>query len=149
MTFMYNAKQRGFTLIEVVVTVAIVALLAAIALPSYTAYVLRSNRTEARTTLLEAAAWMERWRTQSGRYDMPPPAAPGVPPPLPFTQVPATGAAKYTIAPPAVTAPTFSVTATAAGSMATDVCSTIVIDQSGARTFTTGGGGTQEICWGR
>ena len=142
-------KKGGFTLTEVVVTLAILAILTAIAIPSYTAYILRSNRSEARTALLEATAWMARWRTQSGRYDMPPPAVPGLPPPLPFTQVPAAGPAKYIIAPPVVTATTFTVTATAVGAMATDVCSTIVIDQSGARTFTTGGGGTQEICWGR
>lgn len=149
MSAMGKTQRSGFTLVEIVVVIAILGILTAIAIPSYTAYILRSNRSEARTTLLEAAAWMERWRTQTGRYDMPPPAAPGVPPPLPFTQVPATGGAKYTIAPPVVDGRTYVITAAAVGSMASDVCATIWIDETGRRDFTTGGGGTQEICWGR
>ena len=85
---------------------------------------------------------------------MPLPAAAGTPPPLPFTVVPATGAVNYNVGvvtpltgPPA--AITYTITATAVGLMAGDPCLTLTINETGARSFTTGGGGTQEICWSR
>ena len=53
-----TAPARGFTLIEVMIVVAIVAILSAIALPSYTEYIRRGNRAEARAGLLQAAQWM-------------------------------------------------------------------------------------------
>ena len=86
-----RGAQFGFTLIELVVTMAIIAILAAIAIPSYTAYIMRSHRSDARGQLLEVATWMERWRTERGRYDNP--ASPGNPPPSPpfpvtYTQSP-------------------------------------------------------------
>lgn len=145
------ANQHGFTLIELIVTMIIIGVLTAIAIPNYTAYIQRSNRSEARSALLEAATWMERWRTERGRYDTP--GSPGTPPAgFPFTQVPPLPAvAKYTIAPPTTPAPgiAYSITATAVGVMATDACSTLTVTETGQRTFTTGGAGTQEICWNR
>ena len=56
---------------EVVVAMTIVGILTAIAIPSYTAYIARGNRAEARAALVEGANWMERWRTERGRYDDP------------------------------------------------------------------------------
>ena len=142
--------QRGLTLMELIITMVIIGILTAIAIPNYTAYIQRSNRSDARNALLEAAAWMERWRTQTGVYGSAL-ATPTVAPPLPFTQVPQVGTAKYTIAAPTIAALGigYSITATAVGVMATDVCSTLTITETGARTFTTGGGGTQQICWNR
>ena len=52
--------MKGFSLIELMVTVAIVAILAAIAYPSYVEYVNRSRRADAKATLVELAQWMER-----------------------------------------------------------------------------------------
>jgi type IV pilus assembly protein PilE len=54
-------RQSGFTLIELMVTVAVVAILAAIALPSYTSYVTRSKLTEATTNLLTMRVKMEQY----------------------------------------------------------------------------------------
>jgi len=53
--------MSGFTLIELMITVAIVAILAAIALPSYTSYIAKARRAEARTHLVEAAQFMQRF----------------------------------------------------------------------------------------
>lgn len=60
--------SRGFTLIELMITVAIVALLAAIAYPSYTGAVLKGRRAEGRAALMELMQQQERYLTQTGSY---------------------------------------------------------------------------------
>jgi len=59
---------HGFTLIELMIVLVIVAILTAIALPSYTAYVQRANRAHAKAALLRDAQWMERAATAQGVY---------------------------------------------------------------------------------
>ena len=65
---MKRQAQRGFTLIELMIVVAIVGILSAIAYPSYQEYVRRGHRAEARAGLLQAAQWMERAATATGTY---------------------------------------------------------------------------------
>jgi type IV pilus assembly protein PilE len=73
-------RTRGFTLIEVMVTLAIVAILAAIAIPSYQEYVQRSRVTEAFATLSALRVKMEQYyqdnRTYVGACGVPPNVAP-------------------------------------------------------------------------
>lgn len=58
---MYYKKQRGITLIELLITVAIMGVLGAIAYPSYTSFVQKSNRAEAQKELLQLANVMEQY----------------------------------------------------------------------------------------
>ena len=61
-------RARGVTLIELLITVAIVAIIAAIAIPSYNNYVLRAHRTEAKSALLSMAAAEERFYSTNNAY---------------------------------------------------------------------------------
>ncbi|WP_366918127.1 type IV pilin protein [Algiphilus sp.] len=62
-------RTRGFTLIELMIAVAIIAILATIAYPSYRQQVLKSQRTEAKTALSDAAQRLERCYTQFNAYN--------------------------------------------------------------------------------
>src|SRR5690606_15122717 len=57
--------QRGFTLLELMITVVVVAILASVAYPSYTDFVVRSKRAEGKAALLDAAQALERHFTNN------------------------------------------------------------------------------------
>ncbi|MGN6091474.1 MAG: type IV pilin protein [Luteibacter jiangsuensis] len=60
--------SRGFTLIELVIVVLIVAILAAVAIPSYRKYVIRSHRVDAQAALIDVAAREERYFYSKNAY---------------------------------------------------------------------------------
>jgi type IV pilus assembly protein PilE len=137
-----HQNGAGFTLIEVVVVMVIVAILAAIAIPAYTQYIVRGHRSEARGSLLAAAQWMERWRTERGSY-----LNGANLPPLPVTVSPPTGTVQYNIGLINTTAAAYTLDATPVGSMANDACGNLTLNNLGVRGRT----GTADInlCWGR
>jgi len=61
-------SQKGFSLIELLVVIAILGILTAIAVPAYSLYRQRANRSEARTTLLEASQALERYAVRNNGY---------------------------------------------------------------------------------
>jgi type IV pilus assembly protein PilE len=64
----HTNQHRGFTLIELMITVAIIGLLASVALPSYSSYIARARRADARTQLLQAAQFMQRFYAANDSY---------------------------------------------------------------------------------
>src|SRR5258708_40052678 len=62
------SSSKGFTLVELMVVIVIVAILAAIAIPGYTSQIRKSRRTEARNALLDAAAREERFFATNNYY---------------------------------------------------------------------------------
>jgi type IV pilus assembly protein PilE len=131
--------MRGMSLIELMVVVAIVALLATIAVPSYRQFLLKSHRAEAKAALLNLAAAQEKFYLQNNTYTddltTAPPGGLG----LPAT----TENGHFTVAIAAgANAAGFTATATAAGGQAQDThCATFTINQAGAR------GATSSDCW--
>lgn len=129
-------RQRGFTLMELMITVAIVAILSAVALPSYRAYVTRSRIPVAFDALSSYAARMEQTYQDTGRYD--PAAAGNCTPTLPaannFTLSCSIGNGGQS----------YVATATGAGSMSGYA---YTIDNTGGRATTAHPHGTNAACW--
>ncbi len=63
------SAMRGFTLMELMIVVVVIAVLAGIAIPQYGAYITRAKRAEAKRALSEAAQFLERVYTGSGCYN--------------------------------------------------------------------------------
>jgi type IV pilus assembly protein PilE len=135
-------KRVGFSLIELMITVAIVAILAAVAYPSYIEYVARGHRTELKGQMAAAQQWMERYYSEHYAYDStaaPTTTATGVFASQAFAQSPPVGqgAAQYTVGPPTVTGgQSYTLTATRTGAMANDPCGDLSITNTGVKTVT-------------
>jgi type IV pilus assembly protein PilE len=139
-------RMKGVTLIELVVVVAIVALLASIAVPTYRNYLLRSHRVEAKAALLNLAAAQEKFYLQNNSY-----AANSVLSTAPPTGLGIPGTTKngyYTIAISNASTTTFAATATATGAQTEDTdCATFAIDALGVKSATKSGGSASTACW--
>jgi type IV pilus assembly protein PilE len=161
LTFPYQAntpmQQRGFTLIEIMIVVAILGLLAAIAIPSYQESVRKSRRAEARGQLLEVAQYMQRFYSQNDsfatRKDGTAFAIPSDLALVPRTA--ASGAQSYTIGFTAATASasnpglaSFKIQAVRrpGGPMASDKCGDLTLENTGLRGVLNASDSV-ENCW--
>jgi type IV pilus assembly protein PilE len=64
----HKASKKGFTLVELMIVIAIVAILVALALPSYARYIRKANRGEAQQLLMNWANNQEIWRANDTNY---------------------------------------------------------------------------------
>lgn len=132
---MFKQQSRGFTLIELMIVVAIVGILAAIAYPAYTSQVMKSQRSDAKSALLTAAQTLERCYTEYNAYNN--------------ANCPALAATSpegyYSIAATSLTASGYTLKATPiSGAVVSDSeCATFSLDNKGAKSSTPSG----NQCW--
>lgn len=142
------SRVRGFTLIEVMIVVAIVAILVAVAYPSYLNSVAKTRRTAVQACMVEMAQFMERFYTTNLRYDQST-ATPPVAVALPNSTCRADTAGSYTISFLAgqPTQTTYTIQAVPQGGQATvDAgCGTLSLTQAGTKGRT--GTAAMNSCW--
>ena len=132
----------GFTLIEVMITVAIIGILAAIALPAYSDYILRGKLVDAPNNLSSIRASMEQYYQDNRTYlSLAPAVSPCTAASLPTLK-------DFTLTCPVLTATTYTITAT--GKAASQTTGFIYsVTQANVQTSTVGAtwGGTVAACW--
>jgi type IV pilus assembly protein PilE len=141
------SRCRGFTLVELMVTVAIVGILAAIAYPSYISYVRRSNRTDATQAAMAAAQALQRCYSQNFSY------ANSASTPCPMvagTTSSSNGYYSVVIAIPAATSYTIKATPVSGKPQAADTqCASFTLLSTGQQSAVNSGGtDTSQTCWG-
>ena len=131
------SEEKGFTLIELMITVAIVAIIAAVALPAYNSEVRKTRRSDAMTTLSQDQTVIERCYAANFTYAVPPCTAPS-----------ATSLQGYYTISSTITATTYALTATATGPQVADTtCSTMSVNQANVQSATNSSGTAQTGCW--
>ena len=134
-------KSRGFSLIELLVAVAIIGILTAVALPSYRNYVMKSNRTVAINAILELASRQARYYTTNNGYSTSMVTLGYAADPNP---VPSASQTYYNVSVAATTASSFSLQAVPVGSQASDACGTYTYTDLGVQGVSSG---TVSTCW--
>lgn len=122
-------KKSGYTLVEIMIVVAIVAILVALALPNYNESVRKARRSDAQQELLEFAGTAERIFTRNSSYI-------GV-------ALPANSAFYDFEVVSATTATSYNIRAKAKGAQVNDLCGNMTLSNTGVKTYT----GSLAGCW--
>ena len=142
---MKKSPANGSTLVEVLIVLAIVGILAALAYPSYVEPVRRGHRAEARTALLEAAQYMQRFYAANDRYDEDRTGG-DIELPDAFAKVPTGDAPRYLIKLDSVSRTAFTLKADPESASAKeDSCGSLTLTNTGVRGVSTAK--TVAECW--
>ena len=134
--------RTGFTLIEMLIVLAIIGVLAAVAYPAYTSQVARSKRSDAQTVLLEAAQYMQRYYAAQNTF-----TSASLPTVLSRAPKDTSSTKAYDVT---LTVPTggATFTLTAAPSGWTDaVCGSLTLTDAGVKGLSGTYSGTVGTCW--
>ncbi|MEM9173303.1 MAG: type IV pilin protein [Pseudomonadota bacterium] len=143
-----SKHQTGVTLIELLIVVAIVAILASLIIPSYQDSLRKARRADGQSVMLELSQWMERFYTENGRFDQDRAGA-GVAASIPAELLSAPKGANtafYNLAVANLTRETFTITATAVAAQAGDKCGNLTLTQTGAKGMSASGFSIDQ-CW--
>ena len=133
-----NNSNHGFTLLELLIAVAIIGILAAIAIPMYSDYVTRSRRADGQAKLMQVAQELERCYTQFSKYD-------DVNCSVSASGTVISAQGFYVIGASVPTPSTFTLTATPQPAQADDTdCKTLTLTHLGEQSAT---GDDKDSCW--